>query len=574
MMSRWFWFLFCAVLGLGLLLCGLLVPAHLRAVDVSVIEKAGRKSSSLTAQGLSQVQAKHLGAAQLLLLAARAENLPDQEKLGLAITNLAAQDPAVRILGADDPNLGTQLVREDLVSRASLQPFTDFVVRQEHRGQLLKQLQASSQPNVQALLRCRALTNTAIFPPSDSASGQAMDAALAVTGLLLEGGHLNAALRDSLSTLTSEANRGGTSEPLEQVLLDVMSLGQRFNWGQLVMFTGSIRDTETLRLLAAQVRKADAQLPVLFSAVALSGKPADVARYLMTFSQTGLKDLGTSLRFGAGGVNELLQRNQRLHASSLSARVAGFAPAKAFADFAADISLRMPGLALAFKWILYLAGGFLLAAAAHFARPAVSALEQPLQVRGFHVAREILFAFGFLLVVVLLSEPFLAQETQKVELPFRIHLPMVGSVAAAGKTGAHSSTMNTHLNLLTLLLFFVLQGLIYTASLVKLAEIRRQKVPARIKLKLLENEDHLFDAGLYLGFVGTIVSLILVSMGVIQFSLMAAYSSTSFGIIFVSVFKIFHLRPTRRTMLMEAEAAAATSEPSAPANAPTFATTS
>ena len=34
---------------------------------------------------------------------------------------------------------------------------------------------------------------------------------------------------------------------------------------------------------------------------------------------------------------------------------------------------------------------------------------------------------------------------------------------------------------------------------------------------------------------------------------MAAYSSTSFGIIFVSVFKIFHLRPYRRQLLLEAE---------------------
>jgi len=79
--------------------------------------------------------------------------------------------------------------------------------------------------------------------------------------------------------------------------------------------------------------------------------------------------------------------------------------------------------------------------------------------------------------------------------------------------------------LLTLLLFFVLQGLIYISCIVKLAEIRRQKVPPRTKLKLLENEDHLFDAGLYLGFVGTIISLILVSMHIIEFSLMAAYSS-------------------------------------------------
>ena len=133
------------------------------------------------------------------------------------------------------------------------------------------------------------------------------------------------------------------------------------------------------------------------------------------------------------------------------------------------------------------------------------------------------------------------------------------------------SIMN-QLSLLTLLLFFVLQALLYTACLVKLAEIRRQNLVPRIKLRLLENEDHLFDAGLYLGFAGTIISLILVSLGVIQPSLMAAYSSTSFGIIFVSVFKIFHLRPLRRTLLLESEAAPA--EPLAPVAAPRLATPS
>ena len=206
------------------------------------------------------------------------------------------------------------------------------------------------------------------------------------------------------------------------------------------------------------------------------------------------------------------------------------------------------------KWFLYLAGGFLLAAALHFARLPASVLERPLQVRGFHVAREVLFALGFLLVVLLLSEPFLAQESQRVDLPFRLRLPMVGSAAPAGTPSVKRAIMN-QLSILTLMLFFVLQGLLYMACLVKLAEIRRQNVPARIKLKLLENEDHLFDAGLYLGFAGTIISLILVSLGVIQPSLMAAYSSTSFGIIFVSVFKIFNLRPLRRELLLEAEAA-------------------
>ena len=102
-------------------------------------------------------------------------------------------------------------------------------------------------------------------------------------------------------------------------------------------------------------------------------------------------------------------------------------------------------------------------------------------------------------------------------------------------------------------MFFVLQALIYISCLLKLAEIRRQPLSPRMKLRLLENEDHLFDAGLYLGFVGTIISLIIASLGLIKFSLMAAYSSTSFGIIFVVIFKIFHLRPARRKLLMEAE---------------------
>jgi O-antigen/teichoic acid export membrane protein len=74
---------------------------------------------------------------------------------------------------------------------------------------------------------------------------------------------------------------------------------------------------------------------------------------------------------------------------------------------------------------------------------------------------------------------------------------------------------------------------------------------------------------LYLGFVGTIISLILVSLGVAHFSLMAAYSSTSFGIIFVSIFKIFHLRPTRRRLVLESEAASP--EAVAPAARPALA---
>ncbi len=64
----------------------------------------------------------------------------------------------------------------------------------------------------------------------------------------------------------------------------------------------------------------------------------------------------------------------------------------------------------------------------------------------------------------------------------------------------------------------------------------------------------------------------MVSLGVIQFSLMAAYSSTSFGIVFVSVFKICNLRPVRRRLILESEGVPATDR-DLPATAPALLTT-
>jgi len=566
-MKRWVWFLVCAILGLILLGLGLLIPAHLRAVDARVVEKVGNRTPALIEQGLKLASDKKLGAAQMLLKAADEESIAGREKLREAVTNLAAAHPGFLIWGGSEPHLEILFETESRKPRPTPEPFTDFIVRLENRSRVLALLQASSRPIVLELLRCRELTNTVLFPPSHSASGQALDAAVSVCGLLLDENHFAPGLSNAIYSLTMEANERGNSQPLEQFLLDLMSLGQRLNWGQLVEFVGPIEDTETLRLHANLARRTGSELPVLYAAVELTGNPKGVAKYLMNFSQTGLKDVGGSLRYGAGGVNELLQRNQRLYIPGSTEQIAAQLGLSGFSEFVVDYCWHKPWFAKILKWFLYLAGGFLLAAALHCVRPA--ALELPSYVRGFHVAREILFALGFLVVVLLLSEPFLSQESQKMEFPFRLRLPMAGQAVPAAIASAKRTLMDQK-SLLTLLLFFVLQGLIYTACVVKLAEIRRQRVMPRIKLRLLENEEHLFDAGLYVGFAGTIISLILVSMNVIKPSLMAAYGSTSFGIIFVSIFKIFHLRPARRRLLLESEAA--TPESIAPVGARTVAT--
>ena len=106
--------------------------------------------------------------------------------------------------------------------------------------------------------------------------------------------------------------------------------------------------------------------------------------------------------------------------------------------------------------------------------------------------------------------------------------------------------------LLVLALFFIVQLVIYSFCLIKLKEIAEQKLSAELKLKLLENEENLFDFGLYVGLGGTVLSLILVAVGIVEASLMAAYASTLFGILFVALLKVLNLRPYRRRLIIEA----------------------
>lgn len=549
-MKRWVWFSLCALLGLLLLLCGWLIPAHLRAVEASVLQQAGRNSSSLTGRGVTLAHTGQYGSGEMLLRAAQRAKFSDTNELAAALDYEAKRAPAVKLWGSLPGIMRNYFPKNPKPGDTN---FTDFVVREENRTKALDTLSKSKQPEVLAIIQSRTLTNTTTFAPSGSPGGEAFDTAVVITGILAEQNKITPGLSKDIESAATQANQTGKTEALEQTLLDILSLGQRFNWGQLTMFVGKIDGAETLHQQAELARNAEDQLPDLFAAVELSGDPKAVAQYLKDFPKTGYADMTAAFPYNANAVRALVHSGHRLFVSPLRQTAARTEPLASLVAIGAHYSWQMPQFTLILKWFLYFAGGFLLAMAVHVGRRPASQLEAPLQVRGFHVARELLFALGFLLVVVLLSEPFLAQQGPAAVRPFHLRIPTAGSAMQPGNTDLKTSFMDKS-RLIPMSVFFVLQGLLYISSIVKLAEIRRQRVGPRIKLRLLENEEHLFDAGLYLGFLGTVCAFILSSISQKHsFDLMVAYSSTAFGILFVSIFKIFHLRPTRRKLLLEAE---------------------
>ena len=178
-----------------MLACGLLIPAHLRAVDAAVIQKAGRKSPELVETGTSLVNEMKLGAAQFFLKAAQQERLLGRERLADAVDDLVKEHPELQVLGSSEPRLEILFGGQSKIAAFGALPFTDFAVRQENRERMLGLLRISTRPLAQELLSCRMLTNTVLFPPSQSSSGQALDAAISICGLLEEENHLAPGLK-------------------------------------------------------------------------------------------------------------------------------------------------------------------------------------------------------------------------------------------------------------------------------------------------------------------------------------------------------------------------------------------
>jgi len=327
-------------------------------------------------------------------------------------------------------------------------------------------------------------------------------------------------------------------EPIEDFYYDLLSLARRLNWVQLGEWLRVCPDLKTAGEFAHLMRVAPDSAPVLYAASLQSRAPDGVTRYALSFGKGGIAGLEAALREGEGAVRQLVLRQVPVNPDSPLAW-----------DYFASLSLRYPTVMTLLKYLCFFAGVWFVFRALDRAvvGPVLSAANRTLM----H-AKSGVMALVFSGVLFVLSEPFLLRGNPPPDLAVKVSIPalsMVGQLQAAPSTAA-----NVDLSTIVTILFFgAVQVMVYWICLLKMREIERQAVPSLLKLRLMENEENLFDSGLYVGIAGTATALVLQVLGIIQPNLLAAYSSNLFGITCVAMVKIRNVRPYKKKLILESQ---------------------
>ena len=551
-----FW-LFAA--GFALLSAAAVLPIYLRAVDSWAVKSAGAKTISLAEEAKNQLALEKPGIADLLLKGAQqcakkssksSFSADGLENALSALGEFRRSYPDLAFLGGDfleweNVPLGNRARQEGTA--------LDALIHKQIRAAVLQRLQNSRRPGVQAVLQNRDLTHTEVFPTVSSPGGGALEAVIAAAALLSQGDYLNANFRFELRRLADDANRGHGAQGIESTYLDLLAFARRMNWAQFSAFMARMESRQTLGRLARVIADKEEELPVLFAAVWMGTSADAVGRYLHRYPESGLQDLALGLSAHQGGLNSILNRQERVHRPAFVRQKMRDSLPPALQDFAVHMASQLPWLSLLAKYMAILIGSFFWIRLAFLLVPGKFLPPRIFRVEGIATLRQQILALLFLVLAVMLGEPFLAQDQQKEETPLRWKFP-TAPAAVVEKADAMLGAKIGDAAMVALAFFFLVQAVLYGLSLAKLKEIQKQTGSSRLKLRLLDNEENMFDSGLYVGLGGTVLSLVLLTLQIVQIGLMAAYASTLFGIIFVSLLKIFHVRPYRRKLLIETEA--------------------
>ncbi|HEX2860347.1 MAG TPA: hypothetical protein VHN79_01855 [Lacunisphaera sp.] len=527
------------VLGAGLLVLAWLLPVNVKSLNPALLREAGRDTSTVSNFGLDLLTLDKPGPAALVLAAARKVGDPGAPALAAAHDKFLKAHPEMTPWGGWDIALEPVLLVESRAQLNESQPVLRFMVTTEARNNMRRYLTVSRLPAVHTLLKTAEIVKTQRFVPASRPGGQPLDAVILLSAYLWQTEHLSPGLQREVRALAEAAVASESMGELEDFYLDVLALGRQLNWIQLSELLRTTNNLNTVGQFAHLSRVAPEHFPVIYTAALLSKSADGVANYLIAFGQPGAESLELALANGEGAVRQLVQRQAPVN------RVSG----PEF-EFGSAFALRNPGLALSIKYAAFLGGIFLLLRAidVRLFSSVERAMRDAFPRMGSGVIAAILTFIFFVF-----SEPFLLKAAPASEYKIRLSVPVI---AAAAPSPEKTSTTPANMDISTILsitAFAALQVGMYVICLMKISDITRQPLPAQTKLKLMDNEENLFDGGLYIGIAGTATALVLQVLGLIEANLLAAYSSNLFGIVCVALVKIRHVRPYKRQLIVETQ---------------------
>ena len=522
---------------------GLLQPSHYYSLDSAAIKQAAKGSMSNEALISQTLDSAQTGPALLLIEGTGTTS----ETLTQRIESLVKANPTLAWSG------GTTALFDRFLEASTIHSANDtenmlgaisLILPRFERSTLLQQLSPSSNANVHAVLDTRPIAGLSRLHPATHAAGAPYEAGVLTIALLIEGEHFSPSLSSEIGAIARRA-LDGESEDFEAFTIATLSLAQRLHFrslANLAKLPTSLSDWSDIATMFRAYPEATAQL---YAALTMEESSKRLFTFLSNQPITGVDDVSYALSFGSGSLDYLLGNNLAVSEPGPALEALAFITAhrpEAFTQIAANNR----DLSLGVKLFCFMIAGLTVALAI-----------TPLLLRKTSARTLTAFAQNLFVSVVIaicvwtvLEPEVLQSQNKESNTAPRIEFNVANTLDSL-KTPVNAMQDLNQVTFLVLALFFVLQLVIYCFCLIKLREVSKQSVDPATKLQLLDNEENLFDFGLYVGLGGTVFSLILVAIGIVEASLMAAYASTLFGIIFVALFKILHLRPQRRELILK-----------------------
>ncbi|MCX6936516.1 MAG: hypothetical protein NTU80_01255 [Verrucomicrobia bacterium] len=539
-------------LGLLLLLGAWAVPVHLGSLAPALLTEAGADTPTLADLGEARLDAAQPGPAALLLAAARAAGLPPAQTalLDNGLHAFAKREPALIPWGGEDPfllPLTRQVAARAATARGESTPVLQFFVTAEARVALRDFLGGSRNAAVRDTLELLKLKNTGRFVPAGLPGGQTFEALGLLFALLQQGEHLPPALAKLWREETRAALvRGDLGASHQALLMDLLALGRRLDWRQLTAVVGTVETRATWSELGRLARAGGEPFALTLAAALVDNSAERVTAFRLRHPADPEADLRFALAQGQGAVRLMLARGVPVNRQN--------APAP---GPLVGLALRHPDWALALRFALCVGGAYLVLRALDRSLRTLAPTPAPGSTTddpGMFHARSGVLALVATGAFILATEPYLGRSAPPRLDGLTLAMPVLGNLAdpATLKTLVPSFAMDLH-SLLAIALFGALQISMYLICLAKIRSLDALALPPLVKLRLMENEENLFDGGLYLGIGGTATALVFQVLGLIEPNLLAAYSSNLLGISCVALIKIRHVRPFKTRLILAAQ---------------------